>query len=243
MSSLVDIFNDKSNRFIVKQPWMIINKNLTQFEKYKVSFSLTTLQAKITDLDTNHILVTTLKSEMNREINRRIIKKLFETRKFDLLDLRPDGSILTGKVYLEKLVSILLTNGYRNMITTGLISSELQDSINFTRYATSDDLRVTGNTECFGKLGGFLNVYNDPYMKYSDTRICLFNEVDFNIGEINAYEYETATAPQVVVEYEFAYNVIDSKLVFLIETESTEAFTHWKTLQRDIKINQIIDGD
>ena len=94
-------------------------------------------------------------------------------------------------------------------------------------------------------INGFVEVYNDPYMRYDDGRICLFNEVEFNIGEMKAYETTQigSLAPKIIIEYNVDYNVGDSKLIFVIENENSEAFKQYKSLQRDIKIDNILDGN
>jgi len=48
---------------------------------------------------------------------------------------------------------------------------------------------------------------------------------------------------RIVIEYNIDYNVGDSKLIFVIENEKSEAFKQYKWLQRDIKIDNILDGN
>jgi hypothetical protein len=244
MSNIVDLFNNNSKEFINTQRWMIENKNLTNFETRKFSVPVLTSEMKNEfNIDMVSHLVNAIKDEIGRDLNRLFTKKLFTTNKFDYLDLRPDGSLSSGRIHLEDLVILILSNDYKNLITTGHISSELQDSSSFSPYMTTHDLKTNGLPECFGKLG-YIDVYNDPYMKFNDGRICLFNEVEFNIGEMKAYEtpYPGSLAPRIVIEYDIDYNVNDSKLIFVIEDETSEAFKQYKSLQRDIKIDNILDG-
>jgi hypothetical protein len=244
MSNIVDLFNNNSREFINTQRWMIENKNLTNFETRKFSVPVLTSEMKNEfNIDMVSHLVNAIKDEIGRDLNRLFTKKLFTTNKFDYLDLRPDGSLSSGRIHLEDLVILILSNDYKNLITTGHISSELQDSSSFSPYMTTHDLKTNGLPECFGKLGS-IDVYNDPYMKFNDGRICLFNQVEFNIGEMKAYEtpYPGSLAPRIVIEYDIDYNVNDSKLIFVIEDETSEAFKQYKSLQRDIKIDNILDG-
>jgi hypothetical protein len=246
MSNIVDLFNNNSKEFINTQLWMIENKNLTNFETSKFSVPVLTSEMKnqYLNIDMGPHLVNAIKDEIGRDLNRLFTKKLFTTNKFDYLDLRPDGS-LSSRIHLEDLVILILSNDYKNLITSGHISSELQDSFNFTPYIFTENLKISnGLPECFGKLGS-IDVYNDPYMKFNDGIICLFNEVEFNIGEMKAYEttYTGSFAPRIVIEYDIDYNVGDSKLIFVIEDETSEAFKQYKSLQRDIKIDDILDGE
>ena len=247
MSNIVDLFNNNSKEFINTQRWMIENKNLTNFETRKFSVPVLTSEMKneYLNIDMEPHLVNAIKDEIGRDLNRLFTKKLFTSNKFDYLDLRPCGSLMTGRKHLEQLVTLIFGNDYNNLITTGHITSELQDSSSFSPYMTTHDLKTNGLPECFGRLGGRVDVYNDPYMKFNDGRICLFNQVEFNIGEMKAYEtpYPGSFAPRIVIEYDIDYNVGDSKLIFVIEDETSEAFKQYKSLQRDIKIDNILDGN
>jgi hypothetical protein len=245
MSNIVDLFNNNSKEFITSQSWMVENKNLTNFETRKFSVPVLTSEMKdeYLNIDMGPHLINVIKSEINQDINKLFTKRLFTTQKFDYLDLRPDGSLMNGRKHLEQLVSLLTNDNYKNLITTAYIASELQDSSSFSPYMTTHDLKNGGEPQCYGKLGGSVEVYSDPYMRYDDGRICLFNEVEFNIGEMKAYETTYSLAPRIVIEYDIDYNVVDSKLFFVIENENSEAFKQYKSLQRDIKIDNILDGN
>ncbi len=245
MSNIVDLFNNNSKEFISTQSWMVENKNLTNFETRKLSVPVLTSEMKneYLNIDMEPHPVNAIKDEISLDISRLFTKKLFTTNKFDYLDLRPDGSLMNGRLHLEKLVGLILSNDYKNLITTTLISSELQDSSAFSPYMKTDNFKVSSLPDCFGKLGGRIDVYNDPYMKFNDGRICLFDEVEFNIGEMKAMEtYQGSMAPRILIEYNIDYNVNDSKLIFVIEDEKSEAYLQYKSLQRDIKIDNILDN-
>jgi hypothetical protein len=247
MKNIVDLFNSKSRDFITTQSWMVENKNLTNFETRKLSVPVMTSEMKneYLNIDMEIHLVNAIRYEITNNIIRIFTKSLFDTNKFDYLDFRTGGSLMTGRIHLEKLVSMLLSNDYKNLITTGLIASELQDSPAFSPYMTTNDLKNAGEPQSYGRLGGRLEVYNDPYMTFNDGRICLFNEVEFNIGEMKAYEtaYPGSLIPRIVIEYDIDYNVNDSKLIFVIEDETSEAFKQYKSLNRDIKIDNILNGE
>lgn len=247
MSNIVDIFNNNTKSFITTQRWMVENKNLTNFETRNFSIPVITAEMKMENnhfnIDIETEFIKMIKDEIFRDFSRLFIKRLFYTHKFDYLDLRPDGSLMNGRKHLEQLVNMILSDDYTNLITTGLISSELQDSSSFSPYMITHDFKPSnGISDCFGTLGGSVEVYNDPYMKYNDGIICLFNRVEFNIGEMKAYErfQPGSMVPRIVIEYDIDYNVNDSKLIFVIEDETSEAFKQYKSLQRDIKIDNIL---
>lgn len=238
MNNIVDIFNSNTREFVksINQRWMIENKNLTNFETRKFSIPL--------NIDNEANLVSAIKSEIERDVSQLFIKNLFTTKKFDYLDVRPND-LMTGRTNIENLVKIILISDYDNLISSSYITSELTTSYYFSPYITTANLKVTGLPHCSGKLSGRFEVYNDPYMKYNDGRICLFNNVEFNIGEMSAYEdtQPGSVSPRVIIEYKIAYKTNDSKLIFVIEDENSEAYIQYKSLQRDIKIDNILDGE
>lgn len=45
---------------------------------------------------------------------------------------------------------------------------------------------------------------------------------------------------RVLVSFDLDFNVGDSKLIFVIDDISSTAFNHYKSLQRDVKIDDIL---
>ena len=241
MKNIIDIFNSSPIEFIHSHKWMEIDSFIQFSETRNISIPVTTTQTEIFNIDIESQLVSVIKNEINQDLSKNIFKRLFDTKKFEYLDLRGVGSLMNGRVHLQNLVQMILKNDYKNLVTTGLIVSELQDSHEFLPYMTTHDLKISGSPECCGKLNKKVEIYQDPFMKYNDGRICLFNDVRFNIGEFKAYESFNSMSPGVVIEYKIGYNVGDSKLIFVIEDENSEAFKQYKSLQRDIKIDNVLD--
>ena len=173
------------------------------------------------------------------------MKKAFDTAKFDYLDLRPDGSLMTGRTNLEKLVKMIISSGYKNVVTTGMIASELQDSRLFSPNGFQHaSMSATSTFYNSGKLSD-VNIWVDPYMKFNDGRLCLFNTVDVNIDSVELREVVTnaSLTPRFIIQYKSDFMISDSKLIFVIENENSEAYNQYKSLQRDIKIDNILDGE
>lgn len=245
MSKIFEDFKNKSE-IIKLYDWMKVNKNLINFDKYQVSVNASAdLALSAFNIDSSSLILNLLVDEVNQDFIRRIIKKLFDTNKFDYLDLRPDGSLMTGRHYLEKLVSMILNSGYKNVVTTGLIASELQDSQFFNpTNLHNTSLSKTSTFYTAGKLSD-VNIWVDPYMRFNDGRLCLFNTVDINVDGFDLKEVIPAMSitPRLTIEYNFDFLVSDSKLIFVIEDENSEAYKQYKSLQRDIKIDNILDGE
>jgi hypothetical protein len=238
--NISEFFNNY-RQIVSTQRWILENKKLTNFQIKKLSIPFTTIGMEYFG-DMSSRLISVVENEINQDINRTLVKSLFNTGKFDYLDLRPNFSLMNDRNHLEKLVGMILSNDYQNLVTTSLIASQLQDSSSFSACMTTSDDFMT--PECFGRLGGRIDVYADPYMKFNDGRLCLFNGVQINIEDMKAVEVVNPISMQtnILIEWKFAHYVGDSKLIFVIEDETSEATNQYKALQRDIKIDNILDG-
>lgn len=243
MSNIIEDFKQRGD--VIKiYDWMKINKNLTNFNKNQVSLKNNSGIGTAFNIDVTNVVVNALINELNQYFIRDILKSMFSTPKFDYLDLRPDGSLMTGRVHLEKLVQMIYQSGYKNVVTTGLIASELQDSVYFSSNGFQHaSMNATSTFYNLGSLNG-VKIWVDPYMKFNDGRLCLFNEVDINIEDVDLVEVINPSDMQstfgINCKYDFMVN--DSKLIFVIENENSEAYIQYKSLQRDIKIDNILDG-
>lgn len=244
MNNLIEKFNSRKD-VIKLYDFMNINKNLNNFEKYQVSSNTNPSVSTAFNLDADDLIINVLISEINQNFIRKILKVAFNTPKFDYLDLRPNGSLMTGRANIDKLVNMIISSGYKNVVTAGSIASELQDSHFFNHNSfKNSSISTTSTFYTIGKLSD-VNVWVDPYMKYNDGRLCMFNTIDINIGDIELREIipPTSFTPRLIVEYGSDFIVYDSKLIFVIENENSEAYSQYKSLQRDIKIDNILDGE
>jgi hypothetical protein len=236
MSNIIDFFNNNYNNFIEVQPWMNENKLLSNFELNRLSIPVTTIEMKndynISYKDIENILVTTIKNEISSNFIKKINKGILNTNNFDYIDLR--------KGDINELVNLILSSGYKNLITNDNISSELKNSplFNLIYQKNSKNSRIN----IVGNLGGITDIYYDPYISYNDDRILLFNQIEFNIDNMVAYENNSTFAPRVNIEYNFDYKVGDSKLIFIIRDENSETYREYIKLQRDYKIDNILNN-
>jgi len=236
MTNIIDFFNNNYNNFIQVQPWMNENKLLSNFELNRLSIPVTTIEMKndynISYKDIENILVTTIKNEISSNFIKKINKGILNTNNFDYIDLR--------KGDIDELVNLILSSGYKNLITNANISSELKNSplFNLIYQKNSKNSRIN----IVGNLGGITDIYYDPYISYNDDRILLFNQIEFNINNMVAYENNSTFAPRVNIEYNFDYKVGDSKLIFIIRDENSETYRKYIKLQRDYKIDNILNN-
>lgn len=243
-SNISPFFND-TDRVVTRQPFMVINKRLKNFNRRRLSIPFMSEDMRLIGVNIEQKIISIAKNQINSDIHKTITKSLFDTTKFDYLDLRPDGSIQNGRVFLEKLFDLILINDYKNLITTGSICSKLCNSQFFRAYANTDEAKIPNGLDRVGNLSGKVDIYIDPYMKFNDGRICLFNEVEVNIEGMMSQQVVNPVTLQTntLIKYDLSHHVWDSKLIFVIEDENSESFSQYKSLQRDIKIDKVLNGD
>jgi hypothetical protein len=243
MNSIIENLRDKKD--IIKiHDWMRIDKTITDFSTRKLSLKDNTAIGDAFNIDTKSMFANMIVSEVNGDLIRYILKSMFDTKNFDYLDLRPDGSLMNGRIHLENLVQMIINSGYKNVVTSGKIASELGDSQSFSPVDFKQTIRSTSNLYTPGSLSD-IKIWVDPYMRWNDDRLCLFNLVDINFNNIDLSDSINPgdLQPTVKIEYTFGFSVRDTKLIFVIENENSESYKHYKSLQRDIKIDNIINGD
>lgn len=242
MNKIFEDFMNKSD-IIKMYDWMKVNKNLINFYRVNANVNASAdLSLSAFNIDSSSLILDLLIDEVNMDFIRRILKKMFDTPKFYYMDLRPDGSLMTGRQHLDTLVNMILSSGYKNLVTSGLIASELQDS----HFFKATSIQTASKTSTFytpGKLSD-VNIWVDPFMRFNDGRLCLFNTVDINVDNFDLKEIipDMSITPRLMIEYNFDFLVSDSKLIFVIEDENSEAYKQYRSLQRDIKIDNILDG-
>lgn len=126
------------------------------------------------------------------------------------------------------------------MTTNNVTANSLGDSSRFNFKSSSGYIELNGIPYKFGSLLDF-EVYIDPYMKYDDNRICLFNNCEINIENLNQSVNTDALSTNIIISYDLSYKVSDSKVIFILDGDETStSYKKYKQLQRDIKINSLL---
>jgi hypothetical protein len=242
---IVESINSGEINLFDINPLMKIGKNLTNFQRFQFSVALIDPSSMSSlGLDIEEKTFSVIKNELVMDLNKRVLKDVFNTRKFEYLDLRPSGSLMYTNVHQtqRRLFDLIMNSkeDYTNIITTGMIASALSDLAEFIPTPNSTETR-SGQPYKAGRILD-LNVWVDPFMSFNDGRIALFKDIEVDMRNIKSSMIQQATiAPRLLVDYELAFNVGDSKLIFVIDDTTAGTFEKYKSLQRDIKINDILD--
>jgi hypothetical protein len=183
------------------------------------------------EIERDH-LINQIKSEIKRNFYKQIFKSMTSNNHF--IDLR-------GLKFIDahnKTSSVLNNFNFKNLVTNMRICAELQDSTSFHFSKMK-----TNRTHDIYEIGKYLNfeAYCDPYIKYADEVIYLFDDVRFN-AEGFKYEIvnEMTFTPKLKITYDFYYETPNSDTVYLFDDEFQKSLSILISQMRDEKIDQLL---
>jgi hypothetical protein len=231
-----------SHLFIV-YPFTKINKNLRNFNSYQISVGLAVNENE--ELPSG--VFEHIQNEFNQNISKQMINGLISTKKFDYYDVSKwhnlDMMSINDLIKVSDFIIDSNNGQYKNIIASPMVACVLQDLARFSVKSGNFVNAGIGRVYNVGSISG-IEVWVDPFMKYNDTRVIMFNDVNINIEDIDIrmdYKSSPSFNPRLMVSHELALDVGDSKVLFLLDSQSHPEFQRYKSLQRDIKINDILD--
>lgn len=238
--SLVQKFSEiNKDKIINKLDFTNFSDNIN-IDSYKISIPYNYVQ--IDGIDTEAQIVNLVINEINTKIYNDIIRNLFKSDIYDFLDCR--GKEL--EIEFRDLFPLIVdkVGDYKNIICSSLLGSLFSDLSLFLR-AVSNKIPKGNYLYKVGNISG-INLWVDPYMKYNDTRLVAFNEVGFKFEGIKCQEIvdENSFAPRMISEVQYGYKIDASKVIYLITDQSgPEVYNEYKKIDRDIKINKLLDNE
>ena len=238
--SLVQKFNaiDKS-KIINKLDFTNFSDNINT-DSYKISIPYNYVQ--IDGIDTEQQIINIVINEINTKIYNDIIKNLFKSDIYDVLDCRGKDLEMEFRDLFPSIINKV--GDYKNIICSSLLGSLFSDLSQFINGSiVSNKISTANYLYKVGNISG-INLWVDPYMKYNDTRLVAFNEVGFKFESIKYQEIidENSFAPRLISEVEYGHKINDSKVIYLITDQSgPEIYNEYKKIDRDIKINKLLD--
>lgn len=239
---------DKPKSIITKLDFVEFDDNLSNFENNFISVAVTideveSIKNKSGFLIEEHVF-SLLVAEINQSIYKQITNRLFDTSKFDWIDL-DKGNYINQAQAQRAIVEKIIENksDYSSLIATGMISSELYDVAGFS-IKDNNWQKQGAMVYQTGNLMG-IDVYTDPYMRYNDGRICLLDKVKVSVKN---FEFSTnlnvpTFAPRTEIKYDLAIDVGDSKIIFVIGDTFEDTSNQLKKIRRDIKLDSLLDGN
>lgn len=235
-----------NNNLIEILPFYKINKGLSNFTTYQIAASIPVDVGKILDMnfDFEATLLNQIKRELSRCVYKHIDNSLRKTTKIGHIDLRkyenkPFGHKIDGLQMYDKIFSYISGYEYKNIITPTKISSEIQDSAQFSSISI-DLISNSSLPYIVGKIGN-TSVWTDPYLKYNDDKIVMFDEIELNFDVKNISSIDDPTfSPKIIIELNLCVGNVDSMIISIIESMSSPSYAEYISTRRGTKIDEII---
>jgi hypothetical protein len=212
--------------FLILDDTITSNKNTVSISVHLTGFGVTN--------DSNYIeeFVIQIKHEVYRTLYKFIFKEMKYNNKFlDLRNLKFPERINKTSLFLSQFK-------YKNILSNSRISTELQDSSSF--HFSKMKANPVNDIYEIGKYLHF-EAYCDPYLRYSDEEIYLFDDIRFNI---NNFQYDVISeltfTPRLKITYDFYFEIGDNEIIYVVDDEFQKSLPILISQMRDEKIDQLL---
>ena len=216
------------------------DRPLDKSEKFSVSCQIP-IEMRDLNIDFNSQVNSVILNEMRITIVKNITKQMINNNNFLLIDLMNKKNMSDRNHIFS---SVLSGVKYKNLVTNSRISTEIGDSSLFNFDSFDKAKQHTGITY---KTGKFLNLnsYCDLYLKYSEETIVLFDDILFNITDFKLYEDESfGNIPRRNrVDFTLNCNNPNYRLVYYIDDDFNKSLSIAKSVIRDKKIDELLNGN
>ena len=233
---LFEELNKDFTKVITTRDFIKVDKNLRNFKSISVSMSLPQNEVAGIKIDDDRILGVIF-NEITQSIYKNILKEVAANTSNTFVDLRNEQRHV--KV-IEKLCTSIQVEDYKYCVTNPRLASDISDSVGF-HFSNLQNRSTNGSfVYLTGKLGG-KDVYADPYMRYNDYKIFLFDEVSLNVENFTAeIAHEATFIPRLIVKYDYDLLVSSGKTINVIDIVNSDALLELKAEHREQQIDKIL---
>jgi hypothetical protein len=234
---LFEELNRDFTKVIATRDFIKVDKNLRNFKTISVSMSLPQNEVVSIKIDDDRILGTIF-NEITQNIYKVILREVANNSTNTFVDLRNEEH--RGKM-IDKLSGSVQREDYKYCVTNPRLASDMSDSAGF--YFSNLQNRSTNGSFVYltGKLGS-KDVYVDPYMRYNDYKVFLFDEISLNVEKFSATIISEATfTPKLVIKFDYDFLVSSGKTINVIDLENQEALLELKAEHREQQIDKILN--
>ena len=234
---IIDLINSGKVEIFDYSGFFKNNIHLRCFETKRISTNFP-IHLPSNDIDVWTQWVCTIKEDFKRSVHSMSMKKIFDSENILTLDYRG----ISDRDYPVDLVHEIAKRQYKNVLVSPKIAALIQDTAFFI-----PDMNNSGSfSNCYriGTIFSHRDIYVDPFLKWDDMRVCLFNDIFVNIKGVQADIRSEATFnPRIVMEFGFDINCGPSEVLYLRDDEYPNLDPALTAILRDRKINGILDED
>ena len=235
---LFEELNKDFTKVIATRDFIKVDKNLRNFKSISVSMSLPQNEVAGIKIDDDRMLGTIF-NEITQNIYKIILREVAANTSNTFVDLRNEqrhGNLI------EKLCTSIQVEDYKFCVTNSRLSSDISDSAGF-HFSNLQNRSTNGSfVYLTGKLLGGKDVYVDPYMRYNDYKIFLFDEISLNVENFTAeIRHESTFIPRLVVKFDYCLSVSPGKTINVIDLVNSDALLELKAEHREQQIDKILN--
>jgi len=187
----------------------------------------------LVNIDTSELINSQILSEITNTTYKQILDFISKYGDIDFIGLIGVGDLKYSEYIFDKIYSM----DSNNFISSGYICSEyVADSRNFSPLQIDYGSYSSKIFYKFGNLKG-KNLFIDAYQRYNDMYILSYSDVYYDIFDFKIEETDST----VFIEYKYYFNVIDPKIIHLIQSENSPNYFLYKSIIRDNKIDDILN--
>jgi hypothetical protein len=213
-----------------------INTNFTKYSTY-------------VDMDSDDLSIMRelIEKDISSTISRKLIKELVVSSRNEYFDLTQYTYNYTINELDEKatddIISYIISSGYKRCILNSMVGSYIQDRpiFNFNKINGKGPMYNGADVYHIGSIGP-VELYIDPYMRYDDETIILFNYLGVNIELTNTdIVSEMTFVPKLLIEFNMAFSFGDSLVFDLISSKHSKSYYKYVTDLRNKKIDNLLN--
>ena len=248
---LEEFFNNAFKKIDIDLPFKRLESNISNYQKYTLSVNhLIAENLSPSIMQSEEVYYNLLRENIVGEVSQYILKVVIGDIKsngsvnfIDVLNITNDTDYSTMATMSRKIVSEIKMLNLTNVITNGRISSDyIMDSSVFN-FVPIKNQKMDAFTKQ-GNLFGSVDVYIDPYMKWTDDFILSYDDVYYDISDIKINIRQEATfSPVLQVEFMIYHNIINPKLTYIVENLTSTTYSKYKAELRNQRIDNLLDDD
>lgn len=220
-----------------KYDFIKLNSSLRNFTKIQVSHSSSNLGGAF-GIDMVDKVQSMQISECIQTLFKKITSELIKTKNIDYIQI---DDINLDYNFPPELINKVTQTKFSTMIVNAKLGASIQDTVGYSPHLNSNVINTNG---LMYKIGSFFGkeVYVDPYMRWNDARIILFDDVVMNFDNFTSYENSEATfATRTIIEFGYQMMTSGSMLLYVISDKNDPNYGEYLRITRDEKIDKIID--
>jgi len=212
--------------------------SLNNFKRFEVSVSNQFNIPDIPGIDTDLMINKLLYSEVESSIHKEVFSRISNTENFDYIDYI--GKNIDDGELCKQIVDIISGSDYSNIITNTHIGSIIRDSADFHHQKQFSNTALNTSSPYIIGSVGYIKIFVNPYMKYTDNRLIMFNGSWLNLENLIKTDNSDSFNNKINFNFDVDIHTSDSKVVFIIDSEKSEGYLQYKSLLRENKINKIL---